>query len=273
MVNQPGYVAPYWNYTIRLKDDPGNTTTIYVPEQSEAHFGTTYMYYDPRIPQKALEAPDGVGCGSRCIWMWAHKSPELGDPNPNNSEFFRCPISLSPVYNSNQAAHDVPDGVARVIVASIGLQGRMRTPGADGSWQQVQLFPFNSPWDVHGERFGPQEVGANMAEFAILSLAKWAQQNPRIDIMGTLPRLGGHLTIQWGLLAGLLACVAAVHGVLLAGIFYVVYMQGWPHARSGVDSTPVDSISLAPQGLLAEGLVGGNGHSRSPSPAFTEILQ
>ena len=52
----------------------------------------------------------------------------------------------------------------------------------------------STPWEVH---FLPDErASANMAEFALRSLAGMAEANPVISLPGQLPHLGSHLTIH-----------------------------------------------------------------------------
>ena len=54
------------------------------------------------------------------------------------------------------------------------------------------LFP-STPWEVH---YLPDErASANMAEFALRSLAGMVEANPVISLPGKVPHLGSHLTI------------------------------------------------------------------------------
>ena len=122
------------NYTFENKTFRGNIT---IPKQSDAIDSTTYIYWGMDIPQKATVQ----SCGPRCIWMWAHKSWGMGE----NSTFYQCPISVSPVINirtreeiSDERA--VPDDVARLAASAIGLQGRSNT--VDRKWAQFQFYPF-----------------------------------------------------------------------------------------------------------------------------------
>ena len=70
-----------------------------------------------------------------------------------------------------------------------------------------------SAWEIHFKRF--DEVGANMAEFAMRSLSTMARTNPQISLHGALvPHLGSHLIVRWQHVIPLCAVIAGVHFVL-----------------------------------------------------------
>ena len=55
------------------------------------------------------------------------------------------------------------------------------------------LFP-STPWEVHN--LSDERASANMAEFALRSLAGMVEANPVISLPGKVPHLGSHLTIN-----------------------------------------------------------------------------
>ena len=125
-----GHLAA-WNFTYQNNSYVGS---VIVPTASTLEGGTTYLY-------RGFHPPEGAtifACGPRCIWMWAQRY----DGYNSTSEFFQCPITISPVKNSHDPIFDVPDGVARLAAASIGLQGRFAGKGEDANWAQSQYVPF-----------------------------------------------------------------------------------------------------------------------------------
>lgn len=67
-------------------------------------------------------------------------------------------------------------------------------------------------WDIHNQP--ADNVGANMAEFALGSIATMATNNPLIQTGGNLPILGSRLQIDWAFAIALLVCIASVHSAL-----------------------------------------------------------
>ena len=67
----------------------------------------------------------------------------------------------------------------------------------------------------------PEDVGANMAEFALVSLATMAERNPNIKVPGLVPYLGAKLTVDWISIGVLCGVIAGLHLVLLALAFYL----------------------------------------------------
>lgn len=68
---------------------------------------------------------------------------------------------------------------------------------------------FRTAWEIHFHT--ADEVGANMAEFAIGSLATMASKNPRIPIHGTVPHLGSRLHVYWPYAIALCLSIAGIH--------------------------------------------------------------
>lgn len=79
------------------------------------------------------------------------------------------------------------------------------------------MYVSRSLWDIHG--YSAERAGANIAEFAIGSLATMVSRNPRIYIDGKVPNLGSKLSINAVGFGALLACIVAVHGVVF-GLTY-----------------------------------------------------
>ena len=109
--------------------------TISIPKQSTGYSGTTYVYRGFNLPENATT----YACGSRCIWMWVHKSLSPTE----NSTFYQCPISISDVSNVTKGTQNVSDGMARIAAASIALQGRWAPDGFGNKiWTQYQFYPW-----------------------------------------------------------------------------------------------------------------------------------
>ena len=73
----------------------------------------------------------------------------------------------------------------------------------------------STPWETH---FLPDErVGANMAEFALRSLATMAELNSSVQISGRFTYLGSHLEVynHWLNLIAVLLTTASLHLILL----------------------------------------------------------
>ncbi len=81
----------------------------------------------------------------------------------------------------------------------------------------TDVYISRSFWDVH--HYDAETAGANIAEFAIGSLAMLVSSNPPIYINGTVPYLGSRLSINPVAFGALLASIVAVHGVVF-GLTY-----------------------------------------------------
>lgn len=77
---------------------------------------------------------------------------------------------------------------------------------------------FRATWEVHNHRI--DEVGANMASFALGSLASMATRNPTFEVEGLVPILGYNLSIHWNYVIALCACIVGIHFVLFAAAVY-----------------------------------------------------
>ena len=64
-------------------------------------------------------------------------------------------------------------------------------------------------WEVHSK--DPDEVGADIAEFAIGSISTMASTNPLIQVNGRVPYLGSHIEVHWDYLIPLLAGISGAH--------------------------------------------------------------
>lgn len=76
-----------------------------------------------------------------------------------------------------------------------------------------------SSWDIHHQ--DAEKAGANIAEFAIGSLATMVNRNPPIYINGTVPHLGSRLSISSVAFGAILGCIVAVHGVVFALTYWL----------------------------------------------------
>ena len=77
---------------------------------------------------------------------------------------------------------------------------------------KVLILVPSSPYDIHFRQ--ADQVGADVAEFAIGSLATMAYTNPLIQLPGLVPYLGSRLQVHWDYIISLLAGIAAVHLIL-----------------------------------------------------------
>lgn len=225
-----------------------------IPRSKGEYNSTTYVYNGSALPQDDTE----TACGPRCLWIYVLR---LGIPK-NNSEIpaviFSCPITVSEVYNATRRWQSLPDSVA---AASIALTGRYTSPKGRGTvWQQYQLYPWGSFRETHN--LNAQQVGADIAEFAVGSLAAMAKLNPKQYVRGTLPTLGYHLDAHWQYIIALAACIGGVHCLLVAIMLWI--------ARPIV---VIDDSNLCTARLL-QGLVGrleGRGSLLSAKEIAEEI--
>ena len=93
-------------------------------------------------------------------------------------------------------------------------------------WEGILIIWSRSAWDIHGKP--TDEVGANMAEFALGSIATMASNNPAIQIPGHLPTLGSRLEVTWAFAIALLVSIAGMHSVLSAA---TIYADWWNKAH------------------------------------------
>lgn len=54
------------------------------------------------------------------------------------------------------------------------------------------------------------DVGANMARFAVGSIAYMAKTNPQLQIEGIVPHLGTQVSVHWGYFIALLVVIGCV---------------------------------------------------------------
>ena len=109
------------------------TGSIIIPKQSTGLSGTTYIYRGTRLPQDAVT----YACGPRCMWMWVYKAHSKYE----EPAFYQCPISISNVENTtNSSAQNIPNDVARIVAASIALQGRWAGTFENQIWTQYQFY-------------------------------------------------------------------------------------------------------------------------------------
>ena len=121
-----------WNYTFT---NGSFTSNIQIPVSAGAFMSTTYVYRGTQVPQRETT----YRCGPRCISMWVHLNSNSGQ----GSSFFECPITVSNVSNAtNHSVHAIPDDIALIAAASIGLQGRYSNHEKQTLWTQYQYYPF-----------------------------------------------------------------------------------------------------------------------------------
>ncbi|KAL9000503.1 MAG: hypothetical protein Q9169_000796 [Polycauliona sp. 2 TL-2023] len=195
----PGTTFTYKNHTAMEE--------ITTPQASLGGRATTYIFKGPGAPQITDDR-----CGPRCIWLWAYKSKaQVDDQGPWT--FYKCPITVSEVRNAWNHSQIVPDEVASIAAASIALQGRWSGSVENPNFRQYQFYPYGTPWEIHSD--DPKEVGANMARFAIGSIAEMASANSQIQVPGLVPHLGSHLEIHWAYVISLFAGIIITHLCLI----------------------------------------------------------
>ena len=82
------------------------------------------------------------------------------------------------------------------------------------------------------------EVGANMAEFALGSIATLASKNPPTVIPGSLPRLGSRLKVDWAYAIAVFVCIAAAHSALSALATYIE----WRNRATLLANKPINEL-------------------------------
>ena len=85
------------------------------------------------------------------------------------------------------------------------------TPHSPFLWLQVDILNIrsSSAWDVHGQP--ADNVGANMAEFALGSIATMGSNNPTTQLPGQLPTPGSRLEVKWSFAISLLVSIVGIH--------------------------------------------------------------
>ncbi|KAI4126464.1 MAG: hypothetical protein LQ347_004963 [Umbilicaria vellea] len=182
-----------------------------IPRSQGEYNSTTYVYNGSALPRDDTE----TACGPRCLWIYVLR---LGIPKNNSllpAVIFSCPITVSEVHNATWKWQFLLDSEARLAAASIALTGRYTSPEGRGIvWQQYQLYPWGSFRETHN--LDAQQVGADIAEFAVGSLVAMANLNPKQQVPGTLPTLGYHLDAHWQYIIALAACIGGFHCILVA---------------------------------------------------------
>ena len=106
--------------------------SVTIPSQSTGVDGTSYLYRGSAVPQMEVNE----SCGPRCLWMWAYRHWGMGE----EPTLFQCPVTVDAVENATGDVHVIPDDIARLAAASIGLRGRFE--GSPPTWEQTQFYPF-----------------------------------------------------------------------------------------------------------------------------------
>ena len=183
-------------------------STIPIPKYATGFNSTTYIYNGNNIPQDATL----IACGPRCLTIYVLRS---GNPSP--SSIFSCDISVTNVTNTTAPWQEYPDDMARLAIASIALTGNVRQPkGLPISWEQYQLYPWGDYLEAHN--LDAYEIGSNIAQFAMGSIATTADRNHRVSHPSpTLPILEYSPTIKWNFVNALFAVIGAVH-IILVGL-------------------------------------------------------
>jgi hypothetical protein len=68
--------------------------------------------------------------------------PILAVGSVEQSAFYECPITISPVSNTTTDAQTISDSIARLAASAIGLQGRSALADGNEFWTQFQFYPY-----------------------------------------------------------------------------------------------------------------------------------
>lgn len=168
--------------------------------------------------------------------MWAYKAAGYGE----SSTFYQCPITVSnvtEVSNNTPVANDTqvsnvrrksqmawPVSPLRRMPCRVALQATIRGYNTTfilmGSLQPPLGFIFaqleqpiipssRSTGEVHFK--ASEQVGADMAEFAIGSISTMASTNRHIQVDSLVPHLDSPLGVQWYYVIPLVAGICDVH--------------------------------------------------------------
>ena len=92
-------------------------------------------------------------------------------------------------------------------------------PVHEGSWyraivKRLQMLTAtpSSAYETHFRQ--ADQVGSDVAAFAIGSLSTLATTNPQIQVPGLVPYLGSKLAVHWDYILPLLVGIATVHAAL-----------------------------------------------------------
>lgn len=113
---------------------------ITIPRRDATWLSTTYIYNGTRPPpNEVLQS-----CGTRCIRLYAWRSPHspAATVNPVPSiksprALFECYITISEVSSVVKDWGSLPDSIAYYAAASIALTGRYTD-----DWRQFRLYPY-----------------------------------------------------------------------------------------------------------------------------------
>lgn len=188
---------------------------ISVPRPLLAFDSTTYIWNGTDLPTNSSWLP----CGPRCVVLYALRDMQRGPDH--EISIFQCHITISPVFNIKNPAHELSDGVARMAAASIALSGRIRRQPS--AWRQFQLYQTGAAWAAKLDD-SPEDIGARMAEFAASTLATMAQENPSTRVWGSLPTLGYQVDVEWIPIVAMTASIAAVHVLMM----FLALWLAWP---------------------------------------------
>ncbi len=78
--------------------------------------------------------------------------------------------------------------------------------------EELIVSSSRAAWEVHFK--APDQVGADMAEFAIGSISTMARTNRKIQVDSLVPHLGSHLEVKWYYVIPLVAGICGAHLVL-----------------------------------------------------------
>ena len=123
------------NYISAFKYIYTNNATngsIVIPTSALGREGTTYIYRGVQTPpNESIYA-----YGTRGLWIWVYRNPGF-DTQPR---FYQCPVTVNPVTNVVDPAHNISDDMAREAVASIALQGQLKGPLENPDFTQWQWY-------------------------------------------------------------------------------------------------------------------------------------
>ena len=178
------------NITITV-NSRGDKENIYIPVTAGLD-QTTYFTY----PSKS--------CGDGCSIITALEAS-------NQAPFYyQCNVTVTNVTNALRPEHEVSISLRTLAASAIALQGYISSSVTNDTGLQFHTYPAEFTYGT-AQNGSAEDMGLQIAEFAMGVIAVAAQNNPQITVPGDQPHAGLTLNVsQWkyvhlilGLTAGL----------------------------------------------------------------------
>ncbi|KAL8767615.1 MAG: hypothetical protein Q9209_005945 [Squamulea sp. 1 TL-2023] len=115
------------------------TDEMQIPHSSLGLSATTYIYRGTNDPSYA---PKQICGDPRCMWLWAYKNEHGNkvDTDRDPNQFYKCPITISHVKNTQNDLQTVSDDMAHIAAVSIALQGRWSGEFKNRTFRSYQFY-------------------------------------------------------------------------------------------------------------------------------------